>query len=203
MPISVQVINSVPCVVRTAWHNHERDRAFPSLPALWRSCMLLVVVLSIEEELRWVPGLVGASAESYCARVTVGVRFVSPRLLSEHVGSAEDAVPSSRIAWGFGIVPLLASSTVCQVWRISKIPMTLGQKAAIAGPRKVNETTSSKRENQTTIWNRFFCSRPSRPPQPKKAVSPKAEHPARTTSHPDPRTPSSLGGVEGGSSNAP
>ena len=112
MPISVQVINSVPCVVRTAWHNHERDRALPSLPALWRSCMLLVVVLSIEEELRWVPGLVGASAESYCARVTVGVRFVSPRLLSEHVGSAEDAVPSSRIAWGFGIVPLLASSTV-------------------------------------------------------------------------------------------
>ena len=49
---------------------------------------------------------------TYCARVTVGVRFVSPRLLSEHVGSAEDAVPSSRIAWGFGIVPLLASSTV-------------------------------------------------------------------------------------------
>ena len=35
---------------------------------------------------------------TYCARVTVGVRFVSPRLLSEHVGSAEDAVPTLLVS---------------------------------------------------------------------------------------------------------
>ena len=32
----------------------------------------------------------------------------------------------------------------------------LGQKAATAGPRKINEPTTFKLKNQTTIWN-FFC----------------------------------------------
>ena len=54
-------------LVRIVGQNYERDQALPSLPALWVSCMLVVIVLSIEEELRW------GSGTGTCLSVAVDV----------------------------------------------------------------------------------------------------------------------------------
>ena len=54
-------------LVRLVGQNYERDQALPSLPALWVSCMLVVIILNIEEELRW------ASGTGSCFSVAVDV----------------------------------------------------------------------------------------------------------------------------------